>query len=82
MKIDSAFVRGAAQDASALAILETSISLAKKLDMEIVAEGVETREEWDLLESLDVDYVQGYYCAKPMCNEDLVVFLDKWTGPH
>lgn len=82
LKVDSAFVRGASQDASALAILETTISLAKKLDMDIVAEGAETREDWDLVERLGVDYIQGFYCAKPMCNEDLLEFLDNWTGPH
>lgn len=82
LKVDSAFVRGATQDASALAILETSISLAKKLEMDIVAEGAETREDWDLVESLGFDYIQGFYCAKPMCNEDLKEFLDSWTGPH
>lgn len=82
MKIDRAFVHGAAKDHSALAILETSISLAKKLGMEIVAEGAETREDWDLAEKLGCDYVQGFYCAKPMRNEDLVDFMDNWDGPH
>lgn len=82
MKIDRAFVNGATNDPSALAILETSISLAKKLDMQIVAEGAETREDWDLVEKLGCDYVQGFYCAKPMRNEDLLKFLDTWTGPH
>lgn len=82
LKVDNAFVRGAAEDASALAILETSLSLAKKLDMDIVAEGAETREDWDLVESLGFDYIQGYYCAKPMLAADLMEFIDTWTGPH
>ncbi len=82
LKIDRAFVNGAAHDTSALAILETSISLAKKLGMEIVAEGAETREDWDLVEKLGCDYVQGFYCAKPMPNEELIEFMDNWTGPH
>lgn len=82
MKIDRAFIHGAAGDPSALAILETSVDLARKLNMEIVAEGAETREDWDLVEQLGCDYVQGFYCAKPMRNEDLIVFLDSWTGPH
>ncbi len=82
MKIDRAFVHGAADDPSALAILETSVSLARKLDMEIVAEGAETREDWELVERLGCDYVQGFYCAKPMRNEDFLDFMDNWTGPH
>jgi len=82
LKIDRAFVYGAAQNAGAKAILESSVTLAKSLKMDIVAEGAENREDWDLLESLGVDTVQGFYCAKPMKNEDFLAFLDTWTGPH
>ena len=82
LKIDRAFVNGAANDASSLAILETSIDLALKLGMETVAEGAETREDWDLVERLGCDCVQGFYCARPMSNEDLIKFMDNWTGPH
>ena len=82
LKIDRAFVTGASTEESALAILETSIDLARKLNMQIVAEGAETREDWDLVESLGCDYVQGYYCAKPMCNDKLMEFLQDWDGPH
>ena len=66
LKIDRAFVRGAHQDASARAILESSVLLAKKLDMKVVAEGVETQEDWALVAKLGCDQVQGYYVAKPM----------------
>ncbi|PCI80777.1 MAG: diguanylate phosphodiesterase [SAR86 cluster bacterium] len=82
MKIDRAFVAGATNDTSTRAILESSVSLAKKMQMKIVAEGAESREDWDLVEELDCDYVQGFYCAKPMRNEDLISFLDSWDGPH
>lgn len=82
LKVDRAFVNGASQNESALAILEASISLARKLEMVVVAEGVETREDWDLVEQLGVDYVQGFYCAKPMTNEELMTFMADWTGPH
>lgn len=82
LKVDRAFVNGASQNGSALAILEASISLARKLEMVVVAEGVETREDWDLVEQLGVDYVQGFYCARPMTNEELMSFMAAWTGPH
>jgi len=82
MKIDRAFVHRANENASARAILETSVDLAKRLNMKIVAEGAETREDWDLVEQLDCDFVQGFYCARPMSNEKLLEFMEKWTGPH
>ena len=82
MKIDKIFVNGASQNASALAILESSIDIAKKLNMEIVAEGVEVKEDWELVKELGCDYVQGFYCAKPMRNEDLIDFIKSWEKPH
>jgi EAL domain-containing protein (putative c-di-GMP-specific phosphodiesterase class I) len=75
LKIDRAFVNGAADDAAARAILELSVDLAKKLGMQSVAEGVETQEDWDLVASLGCDLVQAYFIAKPMPGDDLTVWL-------
>jgi len=74
LKIDRAFVAGAPHDEEARAMLESSIALARKLDLTIVAEGVETQEEWDLVESLGVEIVQGYFIAKPMPADELLVW--------
>ncbi len=75
LKIDRAFVRGASEDASARAILESSVLLAKKLDMKVVAEGVETEEDWNLVAELGCDQVQGYYIARPMPGDQLCEWL-------
>lgn len=82
LKIDRAFVHKAATNSSAKAILEASVILAKNLNMQTVAEGGETREDWDLVKSLDVDYMQGFYCAKPMADAELREFIINWKGPH
>jgi len=82
LKIDRAFVYGAVNDSGARAILESSLDIAKRLKMESVAEGAETREDWDLVEELGCDYVQGFYCARPMPNNELLQFLNNWSGPH
>jgi EAL domain-containing protein (putative c-di-GMP-specific phosphodiesterase class I) len=79
MKIDRAFVCGASEDPSARAILEASIGLARKLEIEIVAEGAETEQEWKLVKDLGCDYAQGFFCARPMRSEDLPEFIDKWS---
>ena len=81
LKIDREFVNGAANNTEAIAMLESSINLAKKLGMDVVAEGAETREDWDLVERLGCDFVQGYYCAKPMDIENFYRFLLDWDGP-
>jgi len=81
LKIDRAFVRGASDDTSARAILESNQLLARKLDMSIVAEGVETQEDWDLVTELGCDQVQGYFIAKPMHIDALCEWLGSWQIP-
>lgn len=82
LKIDREFVTGAMHDPGSRSILEESINLARRLNMAVVAEGVETREDWDLVAELGCDYVQGFYCGKPMETEQLMLLMDSWQGPH
>ncbi len=77
-KIDRAFVHGAAREASARAILESSVLLAKKLDMVVVAEGVENQEDWDLVSEVGCDLVQGYFISRPLPFKQLLSWLDNW----
>ena len=81
LKIDRAFVRGAGEDASARAILESSVLLARNLDMKVVAEGVETDEDWNVVAELGCDQVQGYYVARPMPADQLHKWLGEWQKP-
>lgn len=80
LKIDRAFVYGATHDASARAILESSITLAKSLGMSTVAEGVENQEDWDLIAKLGVDVVQGFFIAKPMPADEFNAWLAEWPA--
>lgn len=80
-KLDRSFVHGAVKNSATRSVLESCISLAKKLDMEIVAKGVENREDWDLVESLGCDSVQGSFCSEPLSSEDLEGFIDSWQPP-
>jgi len=48
-----------------------------KNGMEIVSEGVETREQFDAMCALGVEYVQGYYFSKPLPEADFLAFLDR-----
>ena len=75
-KIDRAFVHGAAREASALAILESSVLLAKKLDMKVVAEGVEDQQDWDVVARIGCDQVQGYFVSRPLPFPQLLKWLN------
>lgn len=77
LKVDRAFVAGAPKDEEALAMLQSSVDLARRLGLSVVAEGVETQEEWDLVASLGVDVVQGYFIAKPMPADELLAWAQE-----
>jgi len=65
IKIDKSFVRGLCDDKSALAIVEAILSLGDRLNLAVVAEGVETERELDMLRKLGCRLVQGYLSGKP-----------------
>ena len=66
LKIDQSFVANAVKQESARVILESSLGMAKKLNITAVAEGVETQADWNLLRGLGCDLAQGYFIARPM----------------
>ncbi len=80
LKIDRAFVHGATHDTAARAILESSIELGKKLDMVVVAEGVEDRADWDLVAQAGCDLAQGYFIARPMSGPEFDAWMISTDG--
>ncbi len=72
LKIDQSFIAKIASDPESFAIVETCIMLGHKLNMQVVAEGIETQEVLSLLTQMGCDIAQGYYLARPMLAEALV----------
>lgn len=66
LKVDRAFVDGLGREPGNTAIVRAVIGLARALNLEVVAEGIETAEQLSLLRELGCDYGQGYYFAKPL----------------
>lgn len=79
LKIDRSLV-SCIFEPSGLSIMRSVIGMAKSLNMHLVAEGVEDRQTAELLKSLEIDFCQGYYFARPMALEDLASFLDENGG--
>jgi len=71
LKLDQAFVRAAIVDPEMRSIVKSSIQLARELGLKTVAEGVETRELWDMMIGLGCDMVQGYFIARPFAADRL-----------
>lgn len=75
LKLDMRFIQQESKAMDKKSILSFVISLSKWLDLDTVAEGVETKEQVDLLRNMGCDYVQGYYYAKPMPAEEFEQYL-------
>ncbi len=69
IKIDKSFIDGLPNDKDDVAITKTVIDLAKRFNLKTVAEGVETKDQVDLLKELGCDTIQGYYFFKPLSVE-------------
>ncbi len=82
LKIDRGFVTGSPTQARKRAVIEASIELARKLDLNVVAEGVETMEEWKLLAALGCDIAQGYLISPAVPGERLAETIRNWRRPQ
>ncbi|MCY1283856.1 Chemotaxis response regulator protein-glutamate methylesterase [compost metagenome] len=74
LKVDRAFVNGASQSPHLRILLESALDIARKLNLRVVAEGVETRADWQLLRELGCGEAQGYFIAKPMPGEAMLAW--------
>lgn len=76
LKIDMAFVQEVDKSSRAGAILESIVELGKHLRMDVVVEGVETKEQVDFLSKIGCHHIQGYYFSKPL-DKDIFMGLVK-----
>lgn len=73
VKIDKSFIKDMVEDKKSLAIVETIIGLAKKLEKMTLAEGVETEKQFKILKTMDCDFVQGFLFSKPLPEKKIAV---------
>ncbi|MBR6977092.1 MAG: EAL domain-containing protein, partial [Lachnospiraceae bacterium] len=75
LKLDMSFIRSAFGETRDVRMIELIIDIADYLHVPIVAEGVETEEQYMVLKAMGCDYVQGYYFSKPVPHETFDRFL-------
>jgi EAL domain-containing protein (putative c-di-GMP-specific phosphodiesterase class I) len=75
LKIDRSFVNGIERREKNLEITQTIINLAHSLKLDVIAEGVETQEQLDILRSLGCEYAQGYFFSRPLDEQAIVAFM-------
>lgn len=76
LKLDKEFLGTTLINIKGVYIIEYVIKLAKKLDLKVVAEGVETQEQADILKVLGCDIAQGYLFAKPLMEDEFLARLE------
>uniref|UniRef100_UPI0040559EBC putative bifunctional diguanylate cyclase/phosphodiesterase n=1 Tax=Candidatus Electrothrix sp. TaxID=2170559 RepID=UPI0040559EBC len=77
LKIDQAFITDIVRDAHDKAIVSSILAMGQSLNLKVVAEGVETKEQMDLLKAMGCEEVQGYYLSKPLPPEGIAELLKK-----
>lgn len=70
LKIDQSFISQLSADSSTMALPEAIIVMAHRLGLKVIAEGIETKEQYDLLLAAGCDYGQGYFFSRPIPPED------------
>ena len=78
LKLDRAFIRDLGQRRSMTAVTRSVIQLAHEIDIRVVAEGIETAQQLDVLQALECDAGQGFLFSRPVPAEDVAAFL---AGP-
>ncbi|MDQ3974257.1 MAG: EAL domain-containing protein, partial [Actinomycetota bacterium] len=76
LKIDKSFVLDMVSDRPAALIVRSTIDLARNLGLRVVAEGVESKEQWERLADLGCDVAQGYYISRPLPGPELTIWLE------
>jgi EAL domain-containing protein (putative c-di-GMP-specific phosphodiesterase class I) len=82
LKVDRTFVRDLPHNGDDVAITRAVIAMAHSLKMSVVAEGVEHKEQFDLLRAEGCDEFQGYYCRPPLEEPELMRFLAEERVRH
>ena len=75
VKIDRSFVSEAVSSTHHQVLIQATIQVAKSLGMSTIGEGIETREQADLLKRLGCDMGQGYYFSRPLSPADLSLWI-------
>ena len=80
LKLDMTFVRSAFGETKDVRMIELIIDIADYLQVPVVAEGVETKEQYQVLKAMGCDLIQGYYFSKPLPVEEFEPFLIERKG--
>ena len=82
LKIDQSFVKDIQTDASSRTIIQTIISMADSMGLDVVAEGVETYDQLDFIKGLGCHFVQGFYFSRPLPGDSFEKVINQEAFPY
>jgi EAL domain-containing protein (putative c-di-GMP-specific phosphodiesterase class I)/CheY-like chemotaxis protein len=82
LKIDRGFVHNASTNPTLRAICSASLHMAQQLKLQVVAEGIEQRQDWELLRDFGCEVGQGYLVARPMPATQVLPWMTAWDAQH
>jgi diguanylate cyclase (GGDEF)-like protein/PAS domain S-box-containing protein len=82
LKIDRSFVKDLSAGSGSVAIVTAVLGVARALEMRVVAEGIETREQMDLLRAQGCELGQGYHIARPLPADEFAAWARRFKSPH
>lgn len=77
LKIDRSFINSCVDDRRVLAITKSIVEMAHELNISVIAEGVETYEQYKIMEDIKVDTIQGYLVSKPLKAQEALMMFNK-----
>ena len=82
LKLDMVFIRKITDDEKDMKMVQLMIDIARFMNIPVIAEGVETKEQYDLLKKSGCDIIQGYYFSKPVPEEEFEKLIEKALNQH
>jgi len=82
IKIDPKFIAETHNSKSAKSLLSGVVALCQSQNIQIIAEGVETKEELHYVKSFNINHMQGYFFSKPLLKNDVEIYLEKFINSH
>lgn len=80
LKLDKSFVMDLSHSEEARALIETTVSMARRIGLKVVAEGIESQADFDQLRVFGCDYAQGYFISRPVAADRIPGFFAEWPS--
>ena len=77
VKFDRSMILSYFENGKAKYVMDAAMHMIHGMDLKIVSEGIETKEQFETMEYLGINYIQGYYFSKPLSRNDFIAFLKK-----